>query len=481
MPTTTYTDATFGARNIGGRTDSTPSGVTDLSAEEDRYSQIILAAGIVTPTDGYLPASGGAATWDVDFGSGVAKADYAAIEGDVAGQGKYLVRMAAASETVTIDPADGSNPRIDEVYLVVTDGAYDGGSHYLPRFGYRKGDAAASPAAPGPDVAWDAELLLASIAVPSGVADIDACTITDERLGSGVLFGDGTSLRFLDDDAIIDTPTGGIVRLQINGVDEMTVSASTIDAGGNTITNVGLVDGVDVSDHGGQHGASGSDPVNFSPPAAIVIGAGATEGTGGAFVRQDHQHGIGSGTPGTIEPDDSASAGSSGNVARSDHQHAIGTAAAGNIGTANAEGSSSSFARADHTHRIQSAAAVAVVAGENQSDSLQNTSATAADYVTATFTMPAGWATASVTAWGTATFIGKHLSNNAAVRIEIGASNGTQMDLDRGSNLHVISGAHAATVSGTSTIALAVLGPEQSNGGADALNGNLAFIATRLT
>ena len=147
MPTTTYTDAVFGARNIGARTTSAGAAATDLSAEEDRYAQALLSEGILKPTDGFVPASGGAASWDIDFGSGATKADYAVIEGANAGQGNYLVRLASATEAVTIDPANGSNPRIDEVYLLVADAAYDGGSVALPRFGYRKGDAAASPSA----------------------------------------------------------------------------------------------------------------------------------------------------------------------------------------------------------------------------------------------------------------------------------------------------------------------------------------------
>lgn len=56
------------------------------------------------------------------------------------------------------------------------------------------------------------------------------------------------------------------------------------------------------------------------------------------------------GTPGTIQPDDTASAGVANSVARMDHRHAIGAATAVTSGLANAEGVSTSFARADHTH-----------------------------------------------------------------------------------------------------------------------------------
>jgi len=180
VATTTYTDATMGARAIGARTDSGGTPVTDVSAEEDRYAHVLFGEGKLS-ADAFVPAAGAGATMDVDFGSGVAKADYYVVAGNDAGQGNYVVRLAAASETVTLAAADGSLPRIDEVYLVVQDNAYDASGNALPRFGLRTGTAAASPAVPGPDAGWDAYVLLASIAVPAAAADIVACTITDER------------------------------------------------------------------------------------------------------------------------------------------------------------------------------------------------------------------------------------------------------------------------------------------------------------
>ena len=163
---TTYTDATMGARTIGARTDNAGGAVTDLNAEEDRYAALLLGEGKLS-TDSFEAVKGAGATLDVIIGGGAVKADYYVVAGDNAGQGKYVVRLEAATETVVIDAADPGLPRIDEIYLVVQDNAYDASARALPRFGYRDGTPGASPSAPGPDAAWDAEVLLVSIAVRS--------------------------------------------------------------------------------------------------------------------------------------------------------------------------------------------------------------------------------------------------------------------------------------------------------------------------
>lgn len=177
MSTTTYFDPNFSVRALGLRTDSSGSPVSpDLSAEEDRFESQDVTAGIISPADAYEVTEG--SVWNVSVDAGV----YALV-GTNAGQGTYIVKKGAAT-TVTLDAADGSNPRIDEVYLVVLDHAYDSTGKVLPRLGYRKGTAAGSPSAPGPDTAWDAYELLATVDLPAAAANIGACTITDERAAS---------------------------------------------------------------------------------------------------------------------------------------------------------------------------------------------------------------------------------------------------------------------------------------------------------
>lgn len=182
-PTTTYFDPTFSAASIGARTNTVPAAVDDMSAEEERLIHLLFDEGILTPYDGFLVAERGAgANMSVDVGSGTAKEDVAILAGSVAGQGKYLVRLDDTVDNLTIEPADASLDRIDEIYVVVQDDAYDSnGSFSLPRLAVRKGDAAASPTAPGPDGSWTAALLLASVDVGASVTSITNADITDER------------------------------------------------------------------------------------------------------------------------------------------------------------------------------------------------------------------------------------------------------------------------------------------------------------
>jgi len=92
-----------------------------------------------------------------------------------------------------------------------------------------------------------------------------------------------------------------------------------VSLGGNDITNVGDVDGVDVSGHSARHNPGGSDALSTDAPVAVLVGASVAEGAGSSYARNDHQHGVSAGTP-------------------------------VNVGTANAAGSSTSVARADHVH-----------------------------------------------------------------------------------------------------------------------------------
>ncbi len=62
-----------------------------------------------------------------------------------------------------------------------------------------------------------------------------------------------------------------------------------LDMGANDVTNVGLVDGVDVSDHSARHDPGGADALTTAAPAQ-GIGGGNTEGTAGSFARSDHDH-----------------------------------------------------------------------------------------------------------------------------------------------------------------------------------------------
>ena len=181
MASTSLKDVSLGIRDIGARTDFAGGAVTDLSAEEDRFANIILSEGRITPTDAFIVAKGGAATMNVVVGSGAAKSDYYVVEGTGSGQGNYIVRLESATETFSLGAADPSNARKDEVYIVVLDNVYDSSGKALAVLAVRQGDPAASPSAPGPDPSWDAYALLATVDIPASASDILACTVTDER------------------------------------------------------------------------------------------------------------------------------------------------------------------------------------------------------------------------------------------------------------------------------------------------------------
>lgn len=230
MPTTSYDDFTAGVRAIGARTDSAGTAATDLASDEDRLINHALTEGFLT-SGAFEVAADSPASMDVIVGSGTAKADLYVVEGDDDGQHPYIVRLDDASITVTLDAADASNPRIDELWLVVADATWDGGSVSLPRIGYRKGDAGASPTAPGADSSWKAAVKLATITVSAGATSIASGDIADNRAAAElnpVLSG-----QFADVDG--DTFTGAVTF-----EDQVTVS-------GDSGVNVRLTDNL----HGG--------------------------------------------------------------------------------------------------------------------------------------------------------------------------------------------------------------------------------------
>ena len=265
---TTYTDASFGVRNIGDRTDSAGAAVPDVSGEEDRYAQVMFTQGVLRPVNSFLVASD--TGWNVNVGSGGSKTDYAVVEGLTAGQGNYIVRL-PNDLTVAINAADPSLDRIDEVYLVVQDNAYDSSSRALPRLAYRDGTAAGSPVAPGPDASWDAYMLLATIEVPGGSANSASATFTDERARAGLQLGGEEVLgRTAAGDTEVKAPSGKTVILKVGGATVGTLTSSGLTVTGN-LSATGTIDGMDVSAHA-HTGADGSSTVSHSDLDDLTTG-----------------------------------------------------------------------------------------------------------------------------------------------------------------------------------------------------------------
>lgn len=136
---------------------------------------------------------------------------------------------------------------------------------------------------------------------------------TGEGSGGGGGGGGGVSVHSLLSGLSADDHT---IYLLASGTRSM---SGSLNMGGNQITNVGNVDGVDVSGHASRHVPGASDAVTTGTPTGVLVAATAAEGSAASFARSDHQHGIATGTPASV-------------------------------GTANATGSSSSVPRLDHVH-----------------------------------------------------------------------------------------------------------------------------------
>ncbi len=209
MPTTNYTTPTMSVNVIGARTDAAGAAVTDTTAEEARFPAVGFTEGYITPSTAFKVAAQTSPDMTVKVGSGTSKADYYVISGEVAGQGNYIARLDVTSQNVTIDAADASQTRTDEIYLVVRDNPYDASSRALPQFGYRKGDLGG--ANPGPDAAWRASALLARIVVGAAVTSITNANITDMRSG-GSAGGIPPSTLTTKGDLLVATAPGIVTR-----------------------------------------------------------------------------------------------------------------------------------------------------------------------------------------------------------------------------------------------------------------------------
>lgn len=112
--------------------------------------------------------------------------------------------------------------------------------------------------------------------------------------------------------------------LLVNGARGM---AGSLDMGSHNIINVSLVDGIYVNNHGSRHNPGQVDAIATDNPITILVGAAINGGSAASVSRSDHQHGIGSATPVTINAANAE--GTASTVSRSDHQHAHGNLAGG--------------------------------------------------------------------------------------------------------------------------------------------------------
>lgn len=145
-------------------------------------------------------------------------------------------------------------------------------------------------------------------------------TVVDIRLtptaGTSGAGTSGTSVHSLLSGLSADDHTQ---YLLIDGTRNM---GGSLNMGGNNITNVGVVDGVDVSAHAARHNPGGTDALATGAPVAVLVGSAVSSGSASSYALSDHQHGITSAAPQTLG---SANVeGNASSVARSDHVHAHG-------------------------------------------------------------------------------------------------------------------------------------------------------------
>lgn len=193
--------------------------------------------------------------------------------------------------------------------------------------------------------------LVATIIVKQG--EIDIAEVRDERpvigfkaTGVSASATHANLLGLLED----DHPQ----YLLISGSRAMT---GPLDMGTQNITNVGTVDGVDVSAHASRHLPTGADALTTAAPTTSLSSTTTNAvGIQNSLARSDHSHAILTGAVSTQTPDQANAAGSSANLAKADHIHSIPTAVASGLdsNSTSTQGAAASFARSNHTHAIAS-------------------------------------------------------------------------------------------------------------------------------
>ena len=195
MPTTLYRSVATAINVLRNRTTDAGSAVDDLTSDDLRITNRFYTEG-VGPGDHWKVRQRHPQTpnMSVDIGTGTTERDLAIIElkGAFAGRASYSISMEEADGEVNVqlDPAHASQPRVDEIYLVVQDRRFGGGSISNDRIGYRKGDSASGASLtntgsfPGPDSGWYGYLLLARVFIPAGLTQILDANIQDQRIRS---------------------------------------------------------------------------------------------------------------------------------------------------------------------------------------------------------------------------------------------------------------------------------------------------------
>ena len=242
--------------------------------------------------------------------------------------------------------------------------------------------------------------------------------------------------------------------LLVSGTRAMT---GNLNMGTFAITNVGNVDGVDVSDHSARHDPGGTDALTTAAPGATGVATASAVGVATSFARSDHAHQ--SNTAPVNVTKAAAAIGTSGEPARADHKHDISAAAANTIsvGDAAAEGAATSLARSDHTHALTAPPAPANVTKAAAAAGVATTVARSDHKHDVTTAAPAATGVATASGDGVATTLARsdhtHQSNTAPANVtKAAAAIGTSGEPARADHKHdVATAAPGATGVGTAS------------------------------
>ncbi|MEQ8834266.1 MAG: hypothetical protein RIB67_07450 [Miltoncostaeaceae bacterium] len=157
--------------------------------EMARVFKGIVGEGVVSAGDLAVTQRSSGATMGIDIAPGAAW-----VEGDDSAllQPVYH-QVITATVGVSVDAADGSNPRIDRVVLAMEDATFDSSGQRRAKVEVITGTPASSPSAPAEP---DSAITLATIAVATGATIIEDADITDLRPRAGLL------AAFLLDDSV---------------------------------------------------------------------------------------------------------------------------------------------------------------------------------------------------------------------------------------------------------------------------------------
>lgn len=144
--------------------------------------------------------------------------------------------------------------------------------------------AATATAATVPTFMEETGITLARLVIEENVGIVD---VVDERPigigsggGGGGVSDHGLLAGLADDDHTQYLLTSGSRAM-----------GGSLDMGANNITNVGTVDGVDVSAHASRHNPGGADALATAAPIKTTVGGSPTAGVAASFARSDHDHG----------------------------------------------------------------------------------------------------------------------------------------------------------------------------------------------